>query len=183
MITRTEEYLYKFLESKCKDYSDYSSLIDENGIRIKQNVTVYRGYPEPEMLDFEDKTKKSKFPYIALRAIGYRVKQTGIDVYESKCDFEIWTATRGMKETADREYLNNLKLCEFIQKSLLEEPTIDLEYSIDTNSEFAVEFFKDQTKPFYVSCITFTCNGGIVENKVVENNIEKCLENQFTGGK
>ncbi len=183
MITKTEESLFRFFKEKCKEYFDYSSLKDENGVLKKQAVTVFRGYPEREMLDWENREAASKFPYIAIRATGYRTKQTGIDVYENKCDFEIWTATRGEDDTSEKEYLNNLKLCEFVQKCLLEEPTIHLEYSVDTESDFAVDFFKDQTRPYYMSCITFTCEGGIVENRIIENDIEKDLINQFTGGK
>lgn len=183
MITRTEEKLFNFFKEKCKEYSDYSSLRDEEGNYIKQAVTVFRGYPEPKMLDWENREAKSKFPYIAVRAIGYKTRQTGIEVYDSKCDFEIWTATRGSDPKSDREYINNLKLCEFVQKCLMEEPTISLEYSVETDSDFSVEFFKDQTRPFYISCITFTCAGGIVENKIIENNVESDLISQFTGGK
>ena len=183
MITRTEERIYEFLKGKCEHYSDYSSLTDENGDRIKQTVTVYRGYPDPDDLNLEKPEKKSKFPYIAIRAVRYRDKQTGLEAYESKCEFEIWTATRGNDETSDREYINNLKLAEYIQKCLMEEPTISLEYSIETDSEFSVEFFKDQTRPFHISCISFTAAGEIVENKIIENNLEDILKNQFTGGK
>ena len=186
MITGTEERIYEFLKEKCKYYSDYSSLTDENGEKIKQAVTVYRGYPDPDVLNLEKPErpeKKSKFPYIAIRAVRYRDVQTGIGTYDSKCEFEIWTATRGKTATSYEEYINNIKLAEYIQKCLMEEPTINLVYSIETDSEFSVEFFKDQAKPFYISCISFTASGDVVGNKIVENNLEEMLKNQFTGGR
>ncbi len=183
MITRTEEFIYEFLKEKCKDYFDYSSLEDENGKKIMQAVSVHRGYLKPQVYEAENTEEKSCFPYIAFRGTGYRVHQTGIDAYESKCDFEIWTATVGSDSRTDEDYTRNFKLTEYIQKCLMEEPTINLEFSIDTGSDFAVEFFKDQTRPFYISCISFTASGDVVKNKIVENNLEEMLKNQFTGGR
>lgn len=155
MIQHTEKQIYDYLQK----------IIDEKNVNMGDKYKVYRGFlPSNSFEDRENGEKSNNyFPFVILRALSYEQRVAGFGQGDSYADFEIWIGT---KEEKEEDYINNLAMGDFIREKLLENSTVENGFSIDQSKDFRVEFYSDQSKPYYYSKINFTVFAEPIQSKV-----------------
>ena len=160
MISRQEQYVFDFLEEVVEGiYSDDVSTLD---------FKVYRGYLPNSKVDFSTQTKNEEnddkyFPFFLLRVLDYEHLRTGIDTYVTRCDFEV---AIGMKIEDPQEYLDVVKVSEYLCDKLMSETTIKNKFNVDQTKPFKMQWFKDQAKPYMYCLCSFTTTGNVAESKI-----------------
>lgn len=158
MIRTIENFLYEFLAEKLKD----------------KNINLYRGVlPEQRHSDREEGKKISDlFPFVLLRLTEFKQIRTGIDSYDVPVDFEIWIGTK-MEE--EKDYLKNLDIGDYLKKEFLKQSTVDKKFAVDQSYPFSVEFFNDESYPFFYSVCRFKVFGIPDTSEIISNDIKRFL--------
>ena len=160
MISRQEEYVFNFLKEVV------NSMYEENITSL--NFNVYRGYLPNSKVDFATQTKEEQgddkyFPFFLLRVLDYEHLRSGIDTYNTRCDFEL---AIGMKIEDPQEYLDVVRVSEFVCEKLMSNSTIKNKFNADQTKPFKMQWFKDQAKPYMYCVCSFTTTGNVAISKI-----------------
>lgn len=155
MIMTIEQRLYDFLCEKLKD----------------KGFNVYRGFlPENdhETREQSNKKKNEYFPFVILRITHFEQSRVGIDTYLTPIDFELWIGT---KEDKEEDYIKNLSIGDFLRKELLIQSTQDKLFAIDASYPFTVDFYSEESEPYFYSMCKFRAFGIPEESEIVQKKV------------
>ncbi len=159
MVSKQEIMLHDFFKNLV------ANEIELNGFK------VFRGYLPNSKIDFTKgpNPEEEFFPYLILRVLNYEHIRTGIDTYDSNCDFELWV---GAKIQEPEEYMELVKKTEKIEEKLLEKTTDNKGFIVDQTKPFKMQWFKDQTMPYMYALISFSTKGNVILSKIKETALK-----------
>ena len=76
-----------------------------------------------------------------------------------------------MKIEDPQEYLDVVRVSEFVCEKLMSNSTIKNKFNVDQTKPFKMQWFKDQAKPYMYCVCSFTTTGNVAISKINTSDV------------